>query len=179
MQSLRLVRASASCFVVLLVAVPGLAAEKKTAAATAADTGIAADKLKGFEFRNIGPGIMGGRIDDFAVVESRPSTFYVGAASGGLWKTENNGTTFEPVFDDQDSSSIGDIAIAPSDPLVLYVGTGEANNRQSSSWGHGVYQTTDGGKTWTHLGLVETHHIGRIVVHPTNPDVVYVAALGH
>src|SRR5207244_2571682 len=105
--------------------------------------------------------VKGGRVDDFAVAESRPSTFYVGAASGGLWKTENNGTTFEPVFADQESSSIGDVAIAPSDPSILYVGTGEPNNRQSSSWGHGVYRTNDGGKTWTHLGLADTHHIGR------------------
>jgi photosystem II stability/assembly factor-like uncharacterized protein len=137
------------------------------------------DLLKGLEFRNIGPTVMGGRVDDFAVVESRPSTFYVGAASGGIWKTVNNGTTFEPVFDDQDTSSIGDLALAPSDPSILYVGTGEPNNRQSSSWGKGVYKTVDGGRTWTHLGLDDTHHIGRIVVHPTNPDVAYVAALGH
>src|SRR5438094_4618043 len=147
MQPLRLVRASALSLAALLAPSPGPAAEKKAPAPTPPPL-ITTEGLKGLEFRNIGPAIMGGRIDDFAVVESRPSTFYVGAASGGLWKTENNGTTFEPVFDDQDSSSIGDIAIAPSDPLVLYVGTGEANNRQSSSWGHGVYQTTDGGKTW-------------------------------
>ena len=131
------------------------------------------------EFRNIGPALMGGRVDDFAVVEARPSTFYVATASGGLWKTVNNGTTFEPVFDAQESSSIGDVALAPSDPGTLYVGTGEANNRQSSSWGHGVYRSRDGGKTWTHVGLKDTLHIGRIVVHPGNPDVAYVAALGH
>ncbi len=177
MRSLHRFRAGILTIAGCLVAASGHAAEKKAPAPP--PPLITTEGLKGLEFRNIGPAIMGGRIDDFAVVESRPSTFYVGAASGGLWRTENNGTTFEPVFDDQDSSSIGDIAIAPSDPLVLYVGTGEANNRQSSSWGHGVYKTTDGGKTWTHLGLAETHHIGRIVVHPTNPDVVYVAALGH
>jgi photosystem II stability/assembly factor-like uncharacterized protein len=178
MQPLPLVRASALSVAALLVPAPGPAAEKK-APTPVPPALITSDALKGLEFRNIGPAIMGGRVDDFAVVESHPSTFYVGAASGGLWKTENNGTTFEPVFDDQESSSIGDIAIAPSDPSVLYVGTGEPNNRQSSSWGHGVYKTADGGKTWTHLGLADTHHIGRIVVHPTNPDVVYVAALGH
>src|SRR5712691_6241532 len=177
MQPLPFVRASALSVAALLVSAPGPAAEKK--APPPAPPLITSDALKGLEFRSIGPAIKGGRIDDFAVVESRPSTFYVGAASGGLWKTENNGTTFEPVFDDQESSSIGDVAIAPSDPSVLYVGTGESNNRQSSSWGHGVYKTTDGGKTWTHLGLADTHHIGRVVVHPTNPDVVYVAALGH
>ncbi len=178
MKSLRLVRASALSFAALVVPLLGTAAEKKAPVA-AASPAITSETLKGLELRNIGPAIMGGRIDDFAVVESRPSTFYVGAASGGLWKTENNGTTFEPVFDDQETSSIGAIAIAPSDPSVLYVGTGEPNNRQSSSWGHGLYKTIDGGKTWTHLGLADTHHIGRVVVHPTNPDVVYVAAVGH
>src|SRR5438034_1934266 len=127
------------------------------APATAADG--QADALKGLAFRNIGPTAMGGRVDDFAVVESRPSTYYVGAASGGIWKTVNNGTTFEAVFDDQDTSSIGDLAIAPSDPSILYVGTGEPNNRQSSSWGKGVFKTADGGRTWTHLGLDDTHHI--------------------
>ena len=109
---------------------------------------------------------MGGRIDDFAVVESNPSTFYVGTASGGILKTTNNGTTFEPIFDDQLVSSIGDLAIAPSDPQVLYAGTGEPNNRQSSSWGNGVYKTLDGGKTWQHMGLAETHHIGRVLGAP-------------
>jgi photosystem II stability/assembly factor-like uncharacterized protein len=138
-----------------------------------------ADALAGLAFRSIGPGIMGGRIDDFAVVESRPSTFYVATAAGGLWKTVNNGVTLEPVFDDQEVSSIGDVAVAPSDPSILYVGTGEPNNRQSSSWGNGIYKSLDAGKTWLHLGLADTHHIGRVVVHPTNPDVVYVAALGH
>src|SRR5437899_2086605 len=90
---------------------------------------VTADALKGLAFRNIGPAVMGGRIDDFAVVESHPSTFYVGTASGGIFKTVNNGITFEPVFDDQDVSTIGALALAPSDPSVLYVGTGEANNR--------------------------------------------------
>lgn len=137
-----------------------------------------ADVLSGLTFRNIGPANMGGRIDDFAVVESNPSTFYAATASAGIWKTTNGGVTFEPIFDSQSVSSIGDIALAPSDPGILYVGTGEQNNRQSSSWGDGVYKTLDGGKTWTHLGLRDTHHIGRIVVHPRNPSVVYVAAAG-
>jgi photosystem II stability/assembly factor-like uncharacterized protein len=178
MRSLPPFRPSILAAVACLAATIGLAAEKK-APSPAPSPAITTEKLKGLEFRNIGPALMGGRVDDIAVVESRPSTFYVGTASGGLWKTENNGTTFEPVFDDQETSSIGDVAIAPSDPSVLYVGTGEPNNRQSSSWGHGVYKTTDAGKTWTHVGLADTHHIGRVVVHPTNPDVVYVAALGH
>ena len=137
------------------------------------------DKFKNLEFREIGPAVMGGRIDDFAVVESNPNIVYVGTASGGVWKTVNNGTTWEPVFDKEGVSTIGDIAIAPSDPSVVWVGSGEPNNRQSSSWGDGIYKSLDGGKTWKNMGLAATHHIGRIVIHPKNPDVVYVAAQGH
>src|SRR6202790_5093714 len=132
------------------------------------------DKFKNLEFREIGPATMGGRIDDFAVVESNPNIVYVGTASGGVWKTTNNGTTWEPVFDKESVSTIGDIAIAPSDPSVVWVGTGEPNNRQSSSWGDGIYKSLDGGKTWKNMGLGATHHIGRVVIHPRNPDVVYV-----
>jgi len=135
--------------------------------------------LKSFTWRSIGPANMGGRIDDIAVVESNPSIYYVGFATGGVWKTVNNGTTFTPIFDEQPVTSIGDIAVAPSDPNVLYVGTGEPNNRQSSSFGAGVYKTTDAGKTWKNLGLKDTQSIARIVVHPKDPNVVYVAAIGH
>jgi len=138
-----------------------------------------AEAVKGLEFRNIGPAIMGGRIDDFAVAESNPSVFYVGTASGGILKTVNHGITFEPIFDKESVSTIGALGLAPSDPSILYVGTGEPNNRQSSSWGDGVYKTLDGGQSWVHLGLRDSHHIGRIVVDPRNPDIVYVAALGH
>src|ERR1044072_8757540 len=99
--------------------------------------------LKNLQWRAIGPANMGGRIDDFAVVENNSSTFYVGAATGGVWKTTNNGTTFDPIFDEQGSTSIGDIALAPSDPNIVWVGTGEPNNRQSSSWGDGVYRSLD------------------------------------
>src|SRR5205085_2685036 len=109
--------------------------------------------FKHLQWRAIGPATMGGRIDDFAVVESNPTTWYVGAATGGLWKTTNNGTTFEPIFDEQGSTSIGDVAIAPSDPNIIWVGSGESNNRQSSSWGDGVYRSLDGGKTWVNCGL--------------------------
>jgi len=137
------------------------------------------DKLKNLEFREIGPAVMGGRIDDFGVVESNPNIVYVGTASGGVWKTTNNGTTWEPVFDKEGVSTIGDIAIAPSDPAVVWVGTGEPNNRQSSSWGDGIYKSLDAGKTWQKMGLAATHHIGRIVIHPKNPEIVYAAALGH
>jgi photosystem II stability/assembly factor-like uncharacterized protein len=137
-----------------------------------------AGALGNLTFREIGPAIMGGRIDDFAVVESDPNLVYVGTASGGIWKTTNAGITWTPIFDKEAVSTIGDLALAPSDPSILYVGTGESNNRQSSSWGNGVYKTTDAGKTWEHIGLKDTHHIGRVVIHPTNPSVVYVAAAG-
>jgi photosystem II stability/assembly factor-like uncharacterized protein len=135
--------------------------------------------LKNLQWRSIGPAIMGGRIDDIAAVEANPNIFYVGAATGGVWKTTNNGTTFEPVFDEQGSTSIGDIAIAPSDPNVIWVGTGEPNNRQSSSWGDGIYRSLDGGKTWKNMGLTDSRHIGRVQIDPHNPDIVYVAAVGH
>jgi photosystem II stability/assembly factor-like uncharacterized protein len=135
--------------------------------------------LKNLKFREIGPAAMGGRVDDFAVVESDPRIIYVATASGGIFKTVNAGVTWEPVFDDQVVSTIGDIALAPSDPSILWAGTGEPNNRQSSSWGNGIYKSMDSGKTWTHMGLKDTHHIGRVAVHPSDPNVVYVAALGH
>ncbi len=130
------------------------------------------------EWRNIGPTIMGGRISDLAVVESDPSTFYVGTATGGVWKTVNHGTTFEPVFDDQPTTSVGDVTVAPSNPNVVWVGSGEPQNRQSSPWGNGVYRSTDAGRSWRHMGLEATHHISRIRIHPRDPSIVYVAAVG-
>jgi len=134
--------------------------------------------LKNLKWRCIGPANMGGRIDDFAVVETNPFIIYVGTASGGVWKTINNGVTWEPIFDDQSTSTIGDVTVTPSNPDIVWVGTGEPNNRQSSSWGDGVFKSEDGGKTWKNMGLRDTHHIGRIGIHPSNPDIVYVAALG-
>jgi photosystem II stability/assembly factor-like uncharacterized protein len=135
--------------------------------------------LSGFRWRSIGPANMGGRIDNFAVVESNPSVFYVGYATGGIFKTENNGTTFTQIFDAYPTASIGDLAVAPSDPNIVYVGTGEPNNRQSSSFGDGMYKSTDGGKTFVNVGLKDTQTIARLAVHPTNPNIVYAAVLGH
>ena len=138
-----------------------------------------AESAGALEWRELGPTIMGGRISDIAVVESDPRIFYVGTATGGVWKTTNAGITFEPVFSEQETASIGDVTVAPSNPNVVWVGTGEPQNRQSSPWGNGVYRSTDGGRTWSHLGLESTHHIARIEVHPNDPDVAYVAAVGH
>ncbi len=140
---------------------------------------LAAQDLSSLPWRQIGPASFGGRIDDIEAVPSRPSTIFVGTAGGGIFRSTNNGTTWSPVFDrDGRSTSIGDIAIAPSDPGIVWVGTGEPNNRQSSTWGDGVYRSLDGGSTWTHMGLRETHHIGRVVIHPRDPRIVFVAALG-
>src|ERR1051325_4274676 len=135
--------------------------------------------LASFRFRSIGPASMGGRVDDIEVAPSDPNVIYVGYATGGVFKSDNNGTTFEPVFEKYGSASIGDIAIHPTNPDVVYVGTGEANNRQTSTFGDGIYKTTDGGKTFTRVGLAETQTIARIVIDPRNPDVVYVAVPGH
>jgi Na+/H+-dicarboxylate symporter/photosystem II stability/assembly factor-like uncharacterized protein len=134
--------------------------------------------LRSFRWRSIGPSDQGGRVDDIAVVEGDPRTYYVGYATGGVWKTVNGGTTFESVFDTYRTSHIGAIAIAQSDPNIVWVGTGEANNRNSSSYGDGIYKSTDGGKTFTEMGLRGTQSIHRIVIDPRNPNIVFVAAVG-
>jgi photosystem II stability/assembly factor-like uncharacterized protein len=150
-----------------------------SAALAASGQALSDNILKAITFRSIGPTRQSGRFVDLAVPLQTPGTFYAATASGGLWKTVNNGQTFTPLFDHQPVFSIGDIAVAPSAPSIIWVGTGEANNSRSTYWGDGVYKSTDGGKTWSNMGLGESHHVGRIVVHPQNPDIVYVAALGH
>src|SRR5689334_20223166 len=122
--------------------------------------------LRGLEFRSIGPATMMGRVDDIAGAEKDPMIIYIGFATGGLWKSTDGGNHWQPQLDNQENNSIGAIAIAPSDPNIVYVGTGEANNRQSSSIGNGMWGTTDGGKTWNHLGLEDTQAIARVVVDP-------------
>ena len=131
-------------------------------------------------WRQIGPASFGGRVDDIEAVADDPRTIFVGTASGGVFRSVDNGTTWMPVFDAQGSAlSIGDIAIAPSDRNIVWVGTGEANNRQSSTWGDGVYKSSDGGITWRNMGLGKTQSIGRIVIDPHDPNTVFVAAVGH
>jgi photosystem II stability/assembly factor-like uncharacterized protein len=137
--------------------------------------------FKDLKWQFVGPTNVGGRCIDVDVVapKGKNYTIYVASASGGLWKTENEGTTWEPVFDQAASTTIGDVAIAPSDPNIVWIGTGEANIFRSSQAGCGVYKSTDSGKTWQHMGLADTYTIPRIVIHPKDPDIVYVAASGH
>ena len=134
--------------------------------------------LDALTWRSIGPVNMSGRVADVEGIPGNPRVLFVGSASGGVWRTRNGGVTFEPIFDDQPIASIGDLALAPSNPDVIYVGSGESNVRNSVSFGNGVYKSTDGGDSFVHLGLDQTRHISRVVVHPTDPDTVYVGALG-
>ncbi len=148
-------------------------------AAPAESQSATEQSLSSLRFREIGPATMSGRIVDLAVVESNPYTFYVASATGGVWKTGNNGITFTPVFHREATHSVGDMAVHQIDTNVVWVGTGERASRQSSSWGDGVYKSTDGGTSWTNMGLQDSHHVGRIALHPTNPDIAFVAAMGH
>src|SRR6202521_2988208 len=132
----------------------------------------------GLRWRMIGP-FRAGRVNAVSGVLGQPETFYFGSVGGGVWKTNNAGRTWKPVFDSQSAASIGAIGVAPSDPNVVYVGTGEADMRDSIQFGDGMYKSTDGGKTWKHIGLENTRQIGRVIVDPKNPNVVFVAALGH
>jgi photosystem II stability/assembly factor-like uncharacterized protein len=168
--------AAASCLGIIAPAAAGAqrAAQAEQHFNTSADTRLAA-----FHFRSIGPASMGGRLDDIAVSESDPNVIYIGYAVGGVFKSENNGTTFAPVFQTYTTASIGDIAVDPHNPDVVYVGTGEPNNRQTASFGDGIYKSTDGGKTFVHQGLEATQTIARIVIDPRNTNVVYVASPGH
>jgi photosystem II stability/assembly factor-like uncharacterized protein len=134
--------------------------------------------LQGFRWRSIGPANIGGRIDEIAVVEQDTRIIFKGFATGGLFRTTNNGVTWEQVFEGHGTSSIGSVAVSQSNPDIVWVATGEANNRQSSSFGDGVYKSVDGGLTFRHMGLRETQSVNRLVIHPTDPDIVWVAAGG-
>ena len=140
--------------------------------------GIDTNLLSGLKARSIGPAGMSGRVAAIDAVESNPDVVYVGAATGGVWKSENGGLSFEPIFDDQPVAAIGAIAIFQANPSIVWVGTGEGNVRNSASVGNGIYRSLDGGATWTHLGLEATERIHRIALDPTNPDVAYAAAMG-
>ncbi|MBN1273481.1 MAG: hypothetical protein JXB26_14535, partial [Candidatus Aminicenantes bacterium] len=134
--------------------------------------------LKIFSWRGIGPYNFSGRITNFCVPPGQNKVYYVATATGGIWKTEDHGTSFEPIFDSQGLMSMGDIAVAPSDHNIIYIGTGEAHHARSTAHGNGVWKSTNAGKTWKHIGLKESYIIPKIIVHPENPEIVYVAAEG-
>src|SRR5947208_10020201 len=136
-----------------------------------------ADALSALKFRYIGP--VGNRVIAIAGVPGNPNTYYAGAASGGVWKTVDNGAHWDPVFDDQDVQSIGALAVTPGDPSTIWAGTGEAFIRSNISIGNGIYKSTDAGRKWTRMGLEQTARIRRILVDPGTPDVVIACALGH
>src|ERR1700704_680469 len=134
--------------------------------------------MNGLKWRLIGP-FRGGRVVAVAGVPGDSSTFYFGAVNGGIWKTTDAGVVWSPIFDGQPVGSIGALAVAPSDPKIIYAGTGETDIRSDLSSGNGVYKSTDGGSTWKHIGLEDTRQISRIAIDPQNPNIVYVGALGH
>ncbi len=168
------------CFSLVMLA-PALAAKKdKKADKTAEEPQplLSADTLAGLKLRSIGPAINSGRVSDFAVTPGKRHRFFVAVASGGVWKTENGGTTWTPVFDEQGSYSIGCVTMDPANPNIIWVGTGENNSQRSVSFGDGVYRSLDGGATWQNMGLKESEHIGNIIVHPESSNIIYVAAQG-
>jgi len=156
----------------LVAVVPLTQAFAQNTAPLAASFELDSTTIAAFRWRQIGPANMMGRVSDVEGIPSPSKTFFVAAAAGGIWKTSNNGVTFRPVFDNQRVVSMGDLAIAPSDTMQVWAGTGEVNSRNSISPGGGIYKSTDGGLTWKLMGLERTQTIGRVVIHPTNPNVV-------
>ncbi|MBT3327299.1 MAG: sialidase, partial [Gemmatimonadales bacterium] len=148
-----------------------------TLAVPAAAQQIPTDALSQLSFRHIGP--VGNRTTSIAGVEGDRFTYYAGAATGGVWKTEDAGIHWKPVFDDQPVHAIGALAVSSSDPAIVWVGTGETSIRSNVSLGNGVWKSTDAGETWAHMGLEGTGRIGKVLIHPSDPDIVYVASLGH
>src|SRR4029453_4017800 len=140
--------------------------------------GIDPGSFKGIEFRSLGPSVTTGRISDVDIDPRNPNVWYVASASGGLWKTENRGNTFTPIFDEYGSYSLGCVVIDPRNSNVIWLGTGENNNQRSVGFGDGVYKSTDAGKTWKRMGLENSEHIQNVVIDPRNSRVVYVSAIG-
>ena len=158
--------------IALLISVPTMAQRKSK------DQAFVDANISGLSFRNVGPATTSGRIADLAVNPNNPAEYYLAIASGGVWKTTNNGTTFTPIFDAQGSYSTGCVTIDPNNSNVIWVGTGENNNQRSVAYGDGVYKSEDGGKTWKNMGLKTSEHIGMIAVDPTNSNKIWVAAYG-
>jgi photosystem II stability/assembly factor-like uncharacterized protein len=169
-------RLIALCAAGALAATAALAAA--SAAPTSAPAGIDSDLLAGFKARNIGPAGMSGRVAVIDGVSSNPDILYVGAATGGVWKSTNGGLTWAPIFDDQPVHAIGSIAVVQSNPDVVWVGTGEGNVRNSASVGEGIFKSTNGGRTWTRMGLEKTERIYRILVNPRDENEVWACAMG-
>lgn len=178
--SLRPLFPRAPMAVVSLLTVAGASSPLLAQMATPATqpTAVVAQEFEKLHFRSIGPATMSGRIADVAVYENNPAVYYVGTAHGGVWKTTSNGAMFTPLFQDQGLIAIGDVAVSQTNADIVWVGTGESNNRQSTSWGSGVYKSVDGGKTFAFMGLPNSKHINRIIIDPRNNDVVIVAATG-
>ena len=140
--------------------------------------GLSDKLMSGMELRSIGPAYMSGRIADIEVDAKDPSTWYVAVGSGGIWKTDNAGITWKPIFDDQAVYSTGDVTIDPSNSNIIWVGTGENNGGRHLSFGDGVYRSMDGGETWENMGLAESEHISDIIIHPTDSNIVWVSSQG-
>ena len=153
-------------------------AQKKSKKQKDEKTSLETVNVSGLKWRNVGPALTSGRISDFEFNPNNPFEYYVATSSGGVWKTVNSGVTYEPIFDSQGSYSIGCVTMDPNNSNVIWVGTGENNNQRSEAYGDGLYKSLDGGKSWEHVGLKNSEHIGKIIVHPENSDVVYVAAIG-
>ena len=136
------------------------------------------ETFNGLKFRSIGPAATSGRVTDFAVNPNNINEFYVAVACGNVWKTTNSGTTWDPIFDKYGSFSIGCVTLDPSNPHVVYVGTGENNSQRSVSWGDGIYRSEDGGKSFTNIGLKKSEHIAKVLIDPRDSKVIYVAAQG-
>lgn len=161
-----------------LTITPAFSQTKGKAADKKKDEGLTTSTLSGLKFRAVGPALPSGRIGDLAVNPRNPAEYYVAVASGGVWKTTNDGITFEPIFDSQNSYSIGCITLDPNNPHVVWVGSGENNSQRSVAWGDGVYRSSDGGASWTNMGLKSSEHIGKILIDPNDSRIVYVAAQG-
>ncbi|MEO7368164.1 MAG: hypothetical protein ABIZ36_09415, partial [Gemmatimonadaceae bacterium] len=170
--------AGPSVFDFLRAGAPEFDAQSLLAAGVDAPSGDFSRFYSGLRWRMLGP-FRGGRVAAATGVVGRPAEFYFGSVNGGVWKSIDEGRVWLPVFDSQTVASIGAIAVAPSAPDTVYVGSGESTLRDSVGFGNGIYKSVDAGKTWTHMGLDDTQHIGKIAIDPHNPDIVFVAAIGH